>query len=78
MVLDPWVCDALLGALVVYGFLKRTSGDAYARGPVMRTREAGRQEAERDRMSRAWSSQVVESQAFIVCSFGRVILHERA
>jgi hypothetical protein len=30
-VLDPWVCDALVGALVDAGFLRRTSGDAYVR-----------------------------------------------
>jgi hypothetical protein len=27
--LDPWVCDALLHALVDVGFLRRTSDDAY-------------------------------------------------
>ena len=40
------MCDALLDALVDAGFLRRTNGDAYARGPVMCMREAGRQEAE--------------------------------
>jgi hypothetical protein len=29
--LDPWVCDALLNALVDAGFLRRTSDDAYVR-----------------------------------------------
>jgi len=29
--LDPWVCDALLGALVDAGFLRRTSDAAYVR-----------------------------------------------
>jgi hypothetical protein len=30
--LDPWVCDALLNALVDAEFLRRTSDDAYVRG----------------------------------------------
>jgi hypothetical protein len=29
--LDPWVCDALLNALVDAGVLRRTSDDAYVR-----------------------------------------------
>ena len=29
--LDPWVCDALLNALVDAGFLRRTSDGAYVR-----------------------------------------------
>jgi hypothetical protein len=29
--LDPWVCDALLNALVDAGFLRRTSADTYVR-----------------------------------------------
>ena len=29
--LEPWVCDALLSALVDAGFLKRTTDDAYVR-----------------------------------------------
>ena len=29
--LDPWVCDALLNALVDAEFLRRTSDDAYVR-----------------------------------------------
>jgi hypothetical protein len=29
--LDPWVCDALLDALVDAGFLRRTRDDAYVR-----------------------------------------------
>ena len=29
--LDPWVCDALLNALVDAGFLRHTSDDAYER-----------------------------------------------
>lgn len=29
--LEPWVCDALLDALVDAGFLRRTSGDTYVR-----------------------------------------------
>jgi hypothetical protein len=29
--LDPWVCDALLNALVDAGFLRRTRDDAYVR-----------------------------------------------
>jgi hypothetical protein len=37
--LDPWVCDALLNALVDAGFLRRTGDDAYVRGPVTCIRE---------------------------------------
>ena len=29
--LDPWVCDALLNALVDAGFLRRTGDDVYVR-----------------------------------------------
>ena len=29
--LEPWVCDALLNALVDAGFLRRTSDDTYVR-----------------------------------------------
>lgn len=29
--LEPWVCDALLSALVDAGFLTRTTDDAYVR-----------------------------------------------
>ena len=41
--LDPWVCDALLAALVDAGYLRRTSGDAYVRtGIVHAVRRAGK------------------------------------
>ena len=31
--LDPWVCEALLNALVDAGLLRHTSADAYVRVP---------------------------------------------
>jgi hypothetical protein len=48
--LDPWVCDALLNALVDAGFLRRTSADAYVRVHS----SGGAASSRTRRMGRAW------------------------